>query len=1316
MALTISLNGNNYVSEKTRQAFETALEDSVRVNAHGNGNGNGNRNGNGHNDHNEHVQVAQPVTPSMIAAPPPDNTHVLESVERGLARAFDHQQQTLHAHERYLDCQADYAKIFAQVMEQQGTIFTAGSATPQQATTAAQVLESLARSVARFHDIQADTLNVHKQFLDQQGEYTRATVELLQHSVLSTGNGNGNGHHPTILPDADAQPIAAIVAQPAPSPDPEPPVVVAAPAAPPTLVASPTPGDGGGEQAAELSPRLPSTVYRLPASLLDIVSEKTGYPAEMLDLTMDMEADLGIDSIKRVEILGALQDLHPDLPEFSADALAELRTLGQIVEYMGAQSVPESPTTEDGDGEQTPASPPTRLPSTVYRLPTSLLDIVSEKTGYPAEMLDLTMDMEADLGIDSIKRVEILGALQDLHPDLPEFSADALAELRTLGQIVDYMAAQTGTDRKKAIATNSLVRDHNPAPPPALQRLEVRLRPLPPPDRLEDAPSPEGVWIVSDDGEGASMALAQALTARGVRVALLRFPAPVIPEQQPLPESVEEIVLESLSEAHLETQLATVGPVAGFIHVEPRAGWARAETGASNEDNGASDAKFFTAETKARLKHVFLIAKHLKNALHAGAHEGRASFVTVTRMDGALGLGGTDDFNAVAGGFAGLTKTLSLEWPTTLCRTVDITPQFDATQTAQAILAELEDPNRRLIEVGHGPHGRVTLEARSKRQEAGSKKESDPASCILHPASCILHPASCTLVSGGGRGITAQCVIKLAERYGGTYVLLGRSSIEGTEPVWAAGVDDEAILKQRAIEAAMARGECPTPVQVQREIDRIRSKREIESTLRAVEQAGGHAEYISVDVTDGAALSAAVKDVTNRLEVRITGILHGAGVLADKRIEHKTGNDFERVYGTKVTGLQNLLACVPADQLKYLILFSSVAGFYGNVGQADYALANEILNKTAHLVAQRNPACRAIAIDWSPWDGGMVTPELKRLFAERDIDVIPIEAGTALLADELAAGASHTPQIVVGTPLVAPASEPEGALRTHYLRRTLSLDANPFLRDHVIGGQAVLPTVCAVAWMVNACEQLYPGYTFFSADEYKAFKGIVFNETLADAYTLELNETAKTREELVFEGLIRSQTPEGKPRYHYKTRITLLRQLPEAPVFTAFDLDETEAIPGDPLYAEKVLFHGPSFRGVERVFNIGPHGLTLRCLLPEIRRETQGQFPVQTFNPYLTDVQLQSLLIWAARFKQSPGLPLRIQRGEQFRPAQFGEPVYATMTVQSSNDASLVADVTVHNAQGLVYSRVTGAEITLSPRLNQLFQQNQLRLDETTNH
>jgi acyl carrier protein len=199
------------------------------------------------------------------------------------------------------------------------------------------------------------------------------------------------------------------------------------------------------------APPLTQRPTDLAQSLISIVSEKTGYPADMLDLSMDMEADLGIDSIKRVEILGAVQERHPALPKAEPQALAELRTLGQIVEHIQGlgQAQPQPKATASAVEARSLAvvPPPTSAPLDSAVLTQSLLAIVSEKTGYPADMLDLSMDMEADLGIDSIKRVEILGAVQERHPDLPKVEPQALAELRTLGQIVAYL--QSEPDSKK---------------------------------------------------------------------------------------------------------------------------------------------------------------------------------------------------------------------------------------------------------------------------------------------------------------------------------------------------------------------------------------------------------------------------------------------------------------------------------------------------------------------------------------------------------------------------------------------------------------------------------------------------------------------------------------------------------------------------------------------------------------------------------------------------------------------------------------------------------------------------------------------------
>ena len=71
-----------------------------------------------------------------------------------------------------------------------------------------------------------------------------------------------------------------------------------------------------------------------------MVSEKTGYPVEMLELEMGMDSDLGIDSIKRVEILSALQERLPGSPVIGPEHLGSLHTLGEIARYLGAGAAP----------------------------------------------------------------------------------------------------------------------------------------------------------------------------------------------------------------------------------------------------------------------------------------------------------------------------------------------------------------------------------------------------------------------------------------------------------------------------------------------------------------------------------------------------------------------------------------------------------------------------------------------------------------------------------------------------------------------------------------------------------------------------------------------------------------------------------------------------------------------------------------------------------------------------------------------------------------------------------------------------------------
>jgi NAD(P)-dependent dehydrogenase (short-subunit alcohol dehydrogenase family) len=284
-------------------------------------------------------------------------------------------------------------------------------------------------------------------------------------------------------------------------------------------------------------------------------------------------------------------------------------------------------------------------------------------------------------------------------------------------------------------------------------------------------------------------------------------------------------------------------------------------------------------------------------------------------------------------------------------------------------------------------------------------------------STCQIDSSAVFVVSGGARGITAQCTIRLAQDYRCRWILLGRSPLVDPEPDWAKDCEQETELKKRIMQWLAEKGEKPTPLAVQKLYKTISASREIRQTLKTLEEVGSQAEYLNLDITDITTLQPQLVAATERLGP-VTGIIHGAGNLADKLIEKKTPEDFETVYAAKVTGLENLLTCIPPQQLDYLVLFSSVAGFYGNAGQTDYAIANEILNKSAHLIKQQYPDCHVVSINWGPWDSGMVTPELKKIFAQRQIEVIPIEVGAQLLLEELQDHHQDTVQVVMESPLM----------------------------------------------------------------------------------------------------------------------------------------------------------------------------------------------------------------------------------------------------------------------------------------------------------
>lgn len=550
------------------------------------------------------------------------------------------------------------------------------------------------------------------------------------------------------------------------------------------------------------------------------------------------------------------------------------------------------------------------------------------------------------------------------------------------------------------------------------------------------------------------------------------------------------------------------------------------------------------------------------------------------------------------------------------------------------------------------------------------------------------------LVSGGGRGVTASCVTALARAHGGKFVLLGRTAIDRAVPRFDYAGD--ADLKGQIANHLRGQGEKPAPARIEQLFKAVTGRDEIERTLQSVSEAGGEAEYIAVDITDTDAVRAALSRSSIGI---VTGIIHGAGALSDKLIENKSAQDFDLVYDAKILGLRSMLACVDPERLEHLVLFSSISGFYGNRGQADYAIANEVLNKFAHAFKRDHPGCRTLTFNWGPWDGGMVTPQIRSLMEQNGVTVMSRSAGARIFVETLESAKNDVQILVNASPPPAPEIQSRPG-STRRVTRRLDLGKNPFLRDHMIGGKAVLPAACASLWMANACQQLHPGYRFFRLSDFSVLKGVVFDEGLAPCFALEVEEIESAEHERSLAVTISSSAAGDRPRYHYRGEVLLSRTIPGRPAGVPGDLAGKAAFAALRPYADGILFHGPVFQAITKVIDITGSRITVECRHAEPDRKVMGQFPADAFSFVGLDILFQAVGLWVHVHDQAAALPAGYDSFESYAPFQGDGVFYVTADIQTKSPHKVLAFVRVHDADGNVYAQATGVNLTVSRHLN----------------
>ncbi len=903
-----------------------------------------------------------------------------------------------------------------------------------------------------------------------------------------------------------------------------------------------------------------------------------------------------------------------------------------------------------------------------------LLEVVSERTGYPAEMLDLDADLESDLGVDSIKRVEIAGTmLEDLDvPDGVELDVEQLTASRTLREVIailEGLVAGTGAAGPAAAGA-----EEGQSVPLGDESVDGRigrfvLQTAGAPAVSRDARlDPEGLVVIVDDGGGVAMALAARLSEAGQRAA-------VVP-------AVEADAVTSV----LEDIRGQGSPVTALVHLGALADGAPPALGA-----------------------LFALAQAVREDLERAAQRGGAAVLGATRMGGAFAVeGAPDGLDPQVAIIPGFMKSLAHEWPGVRVKAVDLdsaSPEQDADRLLDELLA-----GDGLVEVGYRDGQRVTpllVPTPTEDREAAPPLDGN---CVV-------------LVTGGARGITAEIAIDLARRYEPTLVLVGRTPLPTDDDELSAAVG-ERELQQAIIERRRAAGETPTPRAVRDELHARLAAREVRDTLSRLLSAGARASYVACDVQDPGALGALVDSIYAE-HGRLDAVVHGAGVIEDKLVRDKELASLERVLATKAGAALTLAQHLRPEGLRFLVLFSSVSARFGNRGQADYAAASEVLNKLAQQLDRRWDA-RVVAINWGPWAGtGMVSPEVARQFAERGVALIPLDVGCARLDAELRHGRKGEVEVLIGgaqdVPVARPETAPAPARRASasFLRssstvmrregaaleviRTLEPERDRLLGDHRLDGMAVLPFTGAMELMAETALTAHPGLELVELRDVRLQDGVTIK---GDNATVRVVASAASPgedgEQIVEVTIDTAET--GRARY--RATAVLAERLgassPGEPLLT-----ELGACPITVRQAyDEYLFHGPLFQNMEVVEGLDERGAvaTLIASDPAEALHGAGTEAAWILDPIVLDCALQVQLLWARVHWDLTPLPVKAGSLRRYAtPPAPGSPIRHELRMRAGNRAPLsLADHRFFAADGTLLAEITAMQGAGSRALNRL--------------
>ncbi|HEX6502538.1 MAG TPA: SDR family NAD(P)-dependent oxidoreductase [Terriglobales bacterium] len=1047
--------------------------------------------------------------------------------------------------------------------------------------------------------------------------------------------------------------------------------------------------------------------------VLALVVEKTGYPKEMLDLDLDLEADLGIDTVKQAEMFAAIREIY-NIPRDENRKLRDYPTLAHVIRFVyekrpdlaGAATsltiaveLPAAATAGNNALETDVTLPVSAPVPTDESIKDTVLTIVAEETGYPKDMLDLDLDLEADLGIDTVKQAEMFAAVRAVY-NIQRDETLKLHDFPTLAHVIKFARDRqpvASTAIPAAIEANQQTAETIPTPSPGKHVAAARpaLATFDAADRI-----PRRVPVAQPRPPLSICKKTGVALAAGRRVVIMPDQAGVADQlaQQLKTKGIEALRIDGAPDtdaltATIKTWLAA-GPIHGVYWLPALDHEGQLSQMSASAWHGA---------VSLRVKSLYTTMRALYEQV-AGSDR---FLVSATRLGGQHGYDNAGAVAPLGGAVAGFTKTYKRERPEALVKAVDFETGRSSTEIAEVLIEEtLRDPGA--VEIGYKAGQRWTIALEQQPAADGQP-------------GIQLDQDTVFLITGAAGSIVSAITSDLAAASGGTFYLLDLvPEPKPDDPDLKRFVTDKDGLKRELFSRIQARGERATPALVEKELAALERALAAQTAIDAVRVAGGTPYYFSVNLTDADAVASVIQQVRQH-SGHIDVLLHAAGIERSHFLPDKDPHEFDLIFDVKCDGFFNLLHAIADMPLGATVAFSSIAGRFGNAGQADYSSANDLLCKITSSFRTTRPATRGIAIDWTAWGGiGMATRgSIPKMMEIAGIDMLPPEAGIPLIRRELTAGATRGEIVIAqrlgvllnewdstgGLDLTAvkdSAHSPMiGKIAGFGVHSGISIEselnpsAQPFLHDHQIDGTSVLPGVMGIEAFGEAAACLLPGWEIEAIEDVSFLAPFKFYRNAARTVTTHAQmhahgEVIVADCQLTGSRLLPNQK-EPQVTTHFTGRVRLgkhpARSVSTAPLGTP----SGQVVESDVIYG--VYFHGPAYQVLERAWwnGIRMIGLMANKLLPNHQPATLRTL----IAPRLIELCFQTAGLWELGVQGRMGLPQHVHEVRLERSPELAEGrLYATVTPDPNNGGF---DVEVIDAAGNRYLHLTGYRTVALP-------------------